>query len=132
MSKSVPTKTWNPMKSFDLTPQELDVARRRQQLMASKKETFRRITLDPKFSLSQGQGGHILEPALQRWYSSRNVFADYYKVDKRSWAYLFGGLILPTAVLYLCASYERKQRDQRARAGLEPNKDKANRAYLFC
>ncbi|XP_045197161.1 uncharacterized protein LOC123551922 [Mercenaria mercenaria] len=130
-TKGSAVTSWDPWKMFDVTPQELEQVKKRKALAAEKKAEFRMIKNNPAFLVNGGRGGHITDPALQRWDAARATYGDFFRVNKRNTKWLFGAYIIPIFVTYAIASREIRIRDEKNRRGEIPMKDKCFRAFLF-
>ncbi|XP_076445665.1 NADH dehydrogenase [ubiquinone] 1 beta subcomplex subunit 4-like [Babylonia areolata] len=113
---------WDPWKMYDVAPNELRAIRERTKMRdAMKTEWLKKVT-DPHRGAHDG--GHIFDPAVQRFMSMRATSFDHFRVTPRTTWLGFLFVVLPVGLMSYFTIKDQEKREAQFRAGEVKYKDR--------
>merc|ERR1711976_1141372 len=83
---------WDPHKLFDVSPEELDLVRRRAARRAALKAEFQMKVTNPANGTAPG---YVFDPAVQRYNSMRQKHWTHFKRTPKNFFFFFGMVLFP-------------------------------------
>ncbi|PVD24906.1 hypothetical protein C0Q70_15399 [Pomacea canaliculata] len=113
---------WDPWKNYDISQRELKAIRERAKMRDAMKAEWQKKVTDPY--RGSHDGGHIFDPAVQRFMSMRATNFDHFKVTPKTTWFGFLYIVLPVGLLTYISTKDKEENEAKLRSGQVPYKDR--------
>ncbi|KAK7493074.1 hypothetical protein BaRGS_00015595 [Batillaria attramentaria] len=115
-------RPWDPWKMYDMSKHELRAIKERAKMRDQMKADWQKKVTDP--FRGTHDGGHIFDPAVQRFMAMRATNFDHFKVTPKTTYYGLLFVVIPVGLMTYLTLKEKDEREAKFRAGEVPYKDR--------
>jgi len=120
--------SWDPRTTYDHSEKELDLMARRKAMREQMRAYWIKESTNPH---TRQCGGHIFDPAYQRWMAAHATQADYFRPTAKNFRIHMLVCILPMYILYKIDSADIRFKETQIQSGTIAYRDRERGVDMF-